>query len=267
MRNHFEVLSGVLPGTRFEAKGPLTISKRRIGTSHAIIAVDIVQALDMAEVISEQQKALNQALHQQNDQFGNRDDAAGLAKRLGVAIQRMHEMGKCNSVLDYGTGKGKLVSRLKKELPNTITVTGYDPAVEEYSVKPTKAVDILTCLDVLEHIEMSSIDAVLADIKQLTNKFCYLVIDLQPAVKKLADGRNAHILLAPQDWWVMKLSQLFSCTCAFPIYHQAGLPQKVVIACTNNNTSLLDMYLFLIKLRVFETDLAGGVLQGLVKKK
>ena len=26
------------------------------------------------------------------------------------------------------------------------------------------------------------------------------------------------------------------------------------------------MYLFLIKLRVFETDLAGGVLQGLVKK-
>ena len=56
---------------------------------------------------------------------------------------------------------------------------------------------------------MSSIDAVLADIKHLTNKFCYLVIDLQPAVKKLADGRNAHILLAPQDWWVMKLSQLF----------------------------------------------------------
>ena len=36
----------------------------------------------MAEVISEQQKALNQALHQQNDQFGNRDDAADLQNDL-----------------------------------------------------------------------------------------------------------------------------------------------------------------------------------------
>ena len=82
MRNHFGVLSGVLPRTRFEAKGPSTIFRKRVGTGHAIIAVDIVQALDMAEVISEQQKALNQALHQQNDQFGNRDDAAGLQNDL-----------------------------------------------------------------------------------------------------------------------------------------------------------------------------------------
>ena len=36
----------------------------------------------MAEVISEQQKALNKALHQQNENFGNRSDAAGLATRL-----------------------------------------------------------------------------------------------------------------------------------------------------------------------------------------
>ena len=52
----------------------------------------------MAEVISEQQKALNKALHQQNDNFGNRSDAAGLATRLGLAIQRMHEMSKCNCI-------------------------------------------------------------------------------------------------------------------------------------------------------------------------
>ena len=117
----------------------------------------------MAEVISEQQKALNKALHQQNDNFGNRSDAAGLATRLGLAIQRMHEMGKCNSVLDYGTGKGRLVDRLRKELPGKIKVTGYDPAIEKYSQRPKDAADILTCLDVLEHIEMSSIDAVLQD--------------------------------------------------------------------------------------------------------
>ena len=166
----------------------------------------------MTEVISEQQKALNQALHQQNDQFGNRDDAAGLAKRLGVAIQRMHEMGKCNSVLDYGTGKGKLVSRLKKELPNTITVTGYDPAVEEYSIKPTKAVDILTCLDVLEHIDRDAIGDVIKDISSLLSGFLFFAIDLIPARKTLSDGRNAHIMLAPADWWSQQISAKFSFT-------------------------------------------------------
>ena len=221
----------------------------------------------MAEVISEQQKALNKALHQQNDNFGNRSDAAGLATRLGLAIQRMHEMGKCNSVLDYGTGKGRLVDRLRKELPGKVKVTGYDPAIEKYSQRPKDAADILTCLDVLEHIEMSSIDAVLQDISKLTNRFCYIVIDLQPAVKKLADGRNAHILLAPSDWWITKFSHLFSCICAFPLHHKAGLPQKLVIACTNDNSSILDMYLFLIKLRIFDIELSGGVLQGLVEKE
>ena len=221
----------------------------------------------MPEVISKDQRALNKALHQQNDNYGNRSDAAGLASRLGLAVQRMHEMNKCNSVLDYGTGKGKLVDRLRKELPDAINVSGYDPAVDKYSQRPNSSADILTCLDVLEHIEMSSIDAVLEDIKNLTNRFCYIVIDLQPAVKKLADGRNAHILLAPPDWWISKFSQLFSCVCTFPLYHKAGLPQKLVIACTNNNSSILDMYLFLIKLRIFEIELTGGVLQGMVKKE
>ena len=218
----------------------------------------------MAEVISEQQKALNKALHQQNDNFGNRSGYCWACNTFRDAIQRMHEMGKCNSVLDYGTGKGRLVDRLRKELPGKVKVTGYDPAIEKYSQRPKDAADILGCS---EHIEMSSIDAVLEDIKNLTNRFCYIVIDLQPAVKKLADGRNAHILLAPPDWWISKFSQLFSCVCTFPLYHKAGLPQKLVIACTNNNSSILDMYLFLIKLKIFDIELSGGVLQGLVEKE
>ena len=121
----------------------------------------------------------------------------------------MNDFGACNSVLDYGTGKGKLVERLKRELPDSIKIMGYDPAVEEWKEKPNEPVDILVSLDVLEHIEMESIDAVLKDIARLTKNFCYLVIDLQPAIKKLADGRNAHILLAPPEWWVTRVSQLF----------------------------------------------------------
>ena len=62
---------------------------------------------------------------------------------------------------------------------------------------------------------MSSIDAVLKDIHRLTKRFCYVVVDLQPAVKKLADGRNAHILLAPYEWWVARFAQLFKCQASF----------------------------------------------------
>ena len=174
----------------------------------------------MGQVISEEQRALNKALHSKSNQFGNRADGAGLAGNLSAALHRMHELGICNSVLDYGTGKGKLVHRLRQELPKAIQVNGYDPAVEVWESKPSNAVDILTCLDVLEHIEMSSIDAVLRDIKELTNKFCYLVIDLQPAVKKLDDGRNAHILLAPPEWWVIRIAQIFPCQASFPVMNK-----------------------------------------------
>ena len=95
-------------------------------------------------------------------------------------------------------------------MDSSFLVHGYDPAVEEWSIQPNEIGYIVSCLDVLEHVEIQSIDAVLTNIKQLTRRFCYLVIDLQPAVKKLPDGRNAHILLAPPDWWSLKISQYFN---------------------------------------------------------
>ena len=219
----------------------------------------------MAEVISTQQRELNAALHQHNDAFGNRHDAAGLATKLPEALRRMHELGICTSVLDYGTGKGKLVQRLRAELPAAIQVQGYDPAVSEFAQRPAQLVDILTCLDVLEHIEMDSIDAVLLEIHALTRQFCYLVIDLQPAVKTLADGRNAHILLAPPEWWTSRLAQLFPCITAFPVYHESGLAQKLVIGAAHRPEVLTLMYAFLIKLNLFQMRMEQGVLGGMAK--
>jgi len=220
----------------------------------------------MAEVISKHQRQLNAALHQHNNKFGNRDDAAGLAARLPEALRRMHELGICTSMLDYGTGKGKLVERLRRELPASIAVHGYDPAVAAFASRPTKPVDILTCLDVLEHIEMASIDLVLREIHGLTRQFCYLVIDLQPAAKTLADGRNAHILLAPPEWWTSRVAQLFPCIAAFPVFHEAGLAQKLVIGAAHQPETLTLLYAFLIKLDLFQLRMQGGVLGLMVKR-
>lgn len=221
----------------------------------------------MKEVISKAQRNLNATLHNTDDKYGNRDDGAGVATRLPAAILRLHELGLCNSVLDYGTGKGALTKRLQTELPETISVKGYDPAVTFYEERPENPVDLLVCLDVLEHIEMANIDAVLKDIHSLTKQFCYLVIDLQPAVKTLSDGRNAHILLAPPEWWISRISQLFPCIAAFPILHRVGLPQKIVIVACNKPQLSPIMYGFVTKLKIFDFVLDYGVLGGKVKRK
>ena len=219
----------------------------------------------MGEVISTAQRSLNAALHEADNKFGNRDDGAGLATNLHEALTRMNELGICRSVLDYGTGKGALVRKLRANMPKKVTVEGYDPAITEFSTKPTKPSDVLLCLDVLEHIEMKSIDAVLRDIHALTNQFCYLVIDLQPAVKKLADGRNAHILLAPPEWWIGRVAQLFDCQASFPVMHAAGEPQKLVIAACKNPRILPFMYGFITKLKLFDFKMNGGILDGMLK--
>ena len=212
------------------------------------------------KTISKEQQKLNAELHK-SDKYGNRANAAGLATNLPQALDRMHELGLCNRFLDYGTGKGKLLKYLKQKIKHPIQLVGYDPAVEEFSEKPNEKFDIVTCLDVLEHIELDTIDNVLNEIKSYTKYFCYLVIDLQPAVKTLSDGRNAHILLAPSTWWQNKISQLFTSYSTFPIYHGSGDIQKIVIVATNNPKCLRLMHGFISKLDIFELSLVGGVLE------
>ena len=219
----------------------------------------------MKDVISKEQRLLNQKLHSDSKDFGNREDGSGVAFHLSKALARMHELGVCNSMLDYGTGKGKLVNKIRKDLGNIIKVDGYDPAVQEWDNKPSVGYDIVTCLDVLEHIELASIDAVISDIAEITKKFSYLVIDLQPAVKTLADGRNAHILLAPSDWWASRIAQKFECHALFPIKHVSGITQKIVVAAAHDPEILPIMYGFLIKMKLFDFKMTGGSLGGVKK--
>ena len=62
--------------------------------------------LTMSNVISEEQRRLNQALHEQNQDFGNRSDGAGVAGNLPSTVKRMHELGTCESILDMVQEKG-----------------------------------------------------------------------------------------------------------------------------------------------------------------
>lgn len=161
---------------------------------------------------------LSKALHASDNSYGL--SAAykmrnSLKGRLEVpkAISNASKLSRIHSVLDYGTGQGGLVSLLKDyEDLNGVDIQGFDPAVEKFSKRPDQIFDIVTCIDVLEHIERDAIVDVIKDISELLNGFLFFAIDLIPARKILMDGRNAHIMLAPADWWSQQISARFSFT-------------------------------------------------------
>ena len=129
------------------------------------------------------------------------------------AVNNSARFKAVRSILDYGTGKGGLVSLLKEsESLIDIDVQGFDPAVKEFSRRPIQSFDIVTCIDVLEHIDRDAIGDVIKDISSLLSGFLFFAIDLIPARKTLSDGRNAHIMLAPADWWSQQISAKFSFT-------------------------------------------------------
>jgi len=102
------------------------------------------------------------------------------------------------SILDFGCGKGNLVSTLRESYPD-ITVHGYDPANPLFDIKlPT--VDMIASTDVLEHVEPEHIDSVISMLS-LKGKYHFHLISCAPAKLILPDGRNAHLIQEGPDWW------------------------------------------------------------------
>jgi hypothetical protein len=127
--------------------------------------------------------------------------------RLPLALKKACSCYPVDSFLDYGCGQNGLVDLLKKDHDfKRISFGSYDPAVAKFAGKPASKFDILTCIDVLEHVSREEISSVLREINDLTKGFLFFAIDLTPAKKFLSDRRNAHILLAPADWWCQQIS-------------------------------------------------------------
>ena len=107
------------------------------------------------------------------------------------------------SVSDYGAGKRHLARKLQ-ELGAKVSYTAYDPAFPEYGA-PQPA-DLVCCIDVLEHVEPECLDAVLDELKRITVNTGFFTVHTTPAAKTLPDGRNAHIILEPSEWWLPKIT-------------------------------------------------------------
>jgi len=109
-------------------------------------------------------------------------------------------------LLDYGCGQLSLGKHLKANHP--LKYQAYDPGVEKYSTPPVPA-EMVACIDVLEHIEPDCLEAVLDDLKRLTEGILFATVATGPARKTLSDGRNAHLIQEPMSWWMPKFFERF----------------------------------------------------------
>lgn len=150
----------------------------------------------MTKLISEEYRAQLIELHSSPRGIG-----AGGAANAGEIIAVSMTNG-LRRVLDYGAGQGKLKEALRDY--GHFTVYNYDPAVTEYMYVPPaveRDLDLITCTDVLEHVEPDCLGAVLKHLRSLRPKWWFFVIALQPSSKDLPDGRNAHLSVHEAWWW------------------------------------------------------------------
>ena len=142
---------------------------------------------------------------QQEDLHKNPNYGVASVSYAPLVTQLINKLG-VDEVLDYGAGKGRLGQSIK---PNKkIVIDHYDPAIPEWS-EPPDSRQFVCCIDVLEHIEPELLDNVLDDLKRVTEFYGFFTVHTGPAVKVLADGRNAHLTQEDYIWWLPKFWDRF----------------------------------------------------------
>lgn len=114
-------------------------------------------------------------------------------------VDRFAGSWEVETILDYGAGKGVLAETLKHR-----KIWSYDPCVERFSREP-KPADFLVCIGTIEHVEPECLDAVLDHMESLTKKVAFLVVSTRHALVPLPDGRDAHLIVKPLEWWLPQL--------------------------------------------------------------
>jgi hypothetical protein len=146
--------------------------------------------------ITPEYKALQTAFHESTPDYG----ISG--SKHAEPVRNFSEKLQTRDILDYGCGK----QTLQRSLP--FPIQNYDPCIPECSKRPVPA-DLVVCTDVLEHVEKDCIYEVLKDLLSLTKRVLFLNVSTRPARKILPDGRNAHILIQPSEWWLALLMAFF----------------------------------------------------------
>lgn len=139
---------------------------------------------------------MQRILHAAPRGYGGRGEKwAGVVLQVAMAYD-------ATSVLDYGCGQGSLGKYLRASSTG-MRVAEYDPAIPGKDAPPSFA-DLVNVTDVLEHIEPDRLGTVLKHIRSLARKVIFVVVSTKTSNKILADGRNAHLIIKPAEWWKRK---------------------------------------------------------------
>jgi 2-polyprenyl-3-methyl-5-hydroxy-6-metoxy-1,4-benzoquinol methylase len=130
------------------------------------------------------------------------------SKKFAPLVAEVIERCKPASILDYGAGKCALRAALGAQIEGLV-FKEYDPALGKLARMPGGEFDLVCCIDVLEHIEPACLGEVLASIKSKTGQVAFMTIHTGPAGKYLDDGRNAHLIQKPTEWWRDVLTKFF----------------------------------------------------------
>lgn len=156
----------------------------------------------MSTLISPEYQKQQQHLHE-TTAYGT------MGEQYGPLIAQIINRLEVSHLLDYGSGKNMgLMKGLQGKIKGKLTYQAYDPGVPELAGDPIPA-QMVACVDVLEHIEPECLDSVLDHLASLTEVVAFMSVHMGPALKTLPDGRNAHLIQEPVEWWLPKIMQRF----------------------------------------------------------
>jgi hypothetical protein len=113
---------------------------------------------------------------------------------------------KIKTVLDYGAGGSDwdtpnfdpITGKTAKQYFLVDDVTSFEPA-RNLLVK--RKSDAVVCMDVLEHVFISDIPTLVAELFSFSKKLLVVNVACYKAAAMLPNGENAHITVRPPEWW------------------------------------------------------------------
>ena len=142
-------------------------------------------------------------------------------ENINISISQKLLPEKYN-LIDIGSGRGQLISLLKKNILSPIEITSVDlkkfhnedvynfiqaDLSNESDRKKicTKTYDILTCTDVFEHLDKNFIEKVI-EMCSKTSKICILCIANH---SDIINGVQLHTIIENDTWWENLLLKYF----------------------------------------------------------
>lgn len=138
-------------------------------------------------------------------------------------VKKFVEENNCKSVIDLGSGRGNVI-RILNEINPDIEVTSCDLEkfhsyeceyfnlnlcdTESFSVLNGKSYNLLTCLDVLEHVDKSCVDNIFKLFQKLAE---FAVITIANHSDKL-NGVQLHTIREDMTYWKPIIEKYFEIT-------------------------------------------------------